>query len=155
MININGASVEEIVEAGLPGIGRELASRIVAYRDAVGPFGTVEELAAVDGITGEMVRRFRDRIVLSEEDLAVEEPAGLFVTMTGTRCSGGRCLGHRLTARFEREVAGLDGTSRWVEDEASAFFDEYGSATLELPGRDCLRGEVGVVVSAPDGSGSF
>ena len=41
-LDLNTATAEEL--AGLPGIGTELAARIVAYREANGAFGTVEEL---------------------------------------------------------------------------------------------------------------
>ena len=48
MVDINGASVEKL--ARLPGIGEVLAQRIVDYREAHGPFATVEGLLRVEGI---------------------------------------------------------------------------------------------------------
>ena len=47
-LDLNRASVEELT--GLPGIGTVLAERIVAYREAHGPFASVEELLRVSGI---------------------------------------------------------------------------------------------------------
>ena len=47
-INLNTASAEELME--LPGIGEELARRVVEYREANGPFRTVELLTEVSGI---------------------------------------------------------------------------------------------------------
>lgn len=47
-ININTATAEELEE--LPGIGAELARRIVEYRAAHGPFSNPEDIQAVDGI---------------------------------------------------------------------------------------------------------
>ena len=47
-VNINTAS--SVVLDTLPGIGPVLAERIVAYRDANGPFHSIEDLAFVDGI---------------------------------------------------------------------------------------------------------
>jgi competence protein ComEA len=47
-IAINQATVEEIDT--LPGIGPELAGRIVAYRDANGPFADLAALDAVEGV---------------------------------------------------------------------------------------------------------
>lgn len=48
LININTASAEQL--AALPGIGEGYANRIVEYREANGPFRTVEELLLVEGI---------------------------------------------------------------------------------------------------------
>src|SRR5262249_54737015 len=47
-ININTASAATLDT--LPGIGPVLAGRIVTYRETHGPFRSVDELAAVDGI---------------------------------------------------------------------------------------------------------
>lgn len=47
-LNLNTAGAEELT--ALPGIGEELAARIVRYREENGPFGTVEDLTKVSGI---------------------------------------------------------------------------------------------------------
>lgn len=47
-ININKASVEELVE--LPRVGQAVAQRIVDYREQNGPFRTLEDLKSVRGI---------------------------------------------------------------------------------------------------------
>jgi len=47
-LDLNAASEEELTT--LPGIGEELARRIVEYREAGGPFENVEELTEVPGI---------------------------------------------------------------------------------------------------------
>jgi competence ComEA-like helix-hairpin-helix protein len=54
LININTASSEQLEK--LPGIGRALASRIVAHRSEYGRFRRPEHLMMVRGIS---VRRFR------------------------------------------------------------------------------------------------
>jgi competence ComEA-like helix-hairpin-helix protein len=53
-ININTASAEELEK--LPGIGRGLAARIIAYRSEYGRFRRPEHLMMVRGISA---RRFR------------------------------------------------------------------------------------------------
>jgi competence protein ComEA len=59
-INVNLASAEELDD--LPGIGPSLAARIVAYREAHGPFRTVDDLLAVSGIGPKTLDRFRDLV---------------------------------------------------------------------------------------------
>lgn len=48
-VDINHADVTAI--ATLPSVGPALAQRIVAYRELNGPFGSVDELADVAGMT--------------------------------------------------------------------------------------------------------
>jgi competence protein ComEA len=48
LVDINHATVEELVE--LPGVGEQVAKRIVAYREKNGPFESAEELMNVRGI---------------------------------------------------------------------------------------------------------
>ena len=47
-VDLNTATAEELDT--LPGIGESLARRIIAYREANGPFRIVEELTRVSGI---------------------------------------------------------------------------------------------------------
>jgi competence protein ComEA len=47
-ININTANLESL--SGLPGIGPELAQRVVDYRSKNGSFKTIEDLKKVKGI---------------------------------------------------------------------------------------------------------
>jgi len=60
-ININLASAADLET--LPGIGPALASRIVAYRAANGPFKSADDLLAVPGIGEKTLARFADRVV--------------------------------------------------------------------------------------------
>ena len=48
VVDINTAGAEELAQ--LPGIGEELAGRIVAHRAEHGPFETIEDILEVSGI---------------------------------------------------------------------------------------------------------
>jgi competence ComEA-like helix-hairpin-helix protein len=54
-LDINRASAAEL--ESLPGVGPALASRIVAYRDSVGPFRSLSDLDRVPGIGPALLRR--------------------------------------------------------------------------------------------------
>lgn len=68
LININLAQAE--VLARLPGIGEHLAARIVAHREATGPFREVMGLTAVSGISEHMVLAFANQITVGNQDEA-------------------------------------------------------------------------------------
>ena len=61
-IAINRASAKEL--EALDGIGPVLASRIVAYRNAYGPFATLEALLEVSGIGPAKFAQFKEKIRL-------------------------------------------------------------------------------------------
>jgi competence protein ComEA len=63
-INVNTATAAEL--EALPGIGPALAARIVAYRQANGPFHSVEELRRVQGIGEAILARIRDLVTTGE-----------------------------------------------------------------------------------------
>lgn len=56
-LELNRASADAL--SGLPGIGPKLAQRIVAYRDAHGPFRQVEDLRRVPGIGPKIFEKVR------------------------------------------------------------------------------------------------
>jgi len=62
LISPNRADVSQLVE--LPGVGPVLAERIVAHREANGPFQTVEDLLDVPGIGEAKLSAIRDLIVV-------------------------------------------------------------------------------------------
>jgi competence protein ComEA len=62
LININTADAG-LLET-LPGIGPALAEAIVTYREQNGPFGTVDELAEVSGISLRMVDELRSLVTV-------------------------------------------------------------------------------------------
>ena len=58
--NINKANEEELLN--LPGIGTELASRIVTYRQQNGKFSSIEEIKNVSGIGDSKYEKIKDLI---------------------------------------------------------------------------------------------
>jgi competence ComEA-like helix-hairpin-helix protein len=64
-IDINRASAEEF--AKLPGIGPELARRIVAFREKHGPFRRVEDLLAIRGVGHKKWKSIRPSLRVGNE----------------------------------------------------------------------------------------
>lgn len=64
-LNINRASPTEL--ENLPGIGPALAARIVAFREAHGPFASVDDLVRVSGIGPKTIDRLRDLVTVDDE----------------------------------------------------------------------------------------
>ena len=62
-VNINTATAEEFAK-NVPLIGKELAERIVKYREETGDFQVLEELLQVEGFTRELLRRLKPFLVL-------------------------------------------------------------------------------------------
>lgn len=62
-VNVNQASAEQL--EALPGIGPVLARRIVEWRERLGPFQQLEDLAEVPGIGPRVLERLKDRVVVA------------------------------------------------------------------------------------------
>lgn len=65
-LDLNTAAAEELEE--LPGIGAELARRIVEYRTEHGPFETVEDIMEVSGIGAGKFAALEGRITVNGEE---------------------------------------------------------------------------------------
>lgn len=62
-IDVDRATIEELT--ALPGVGPSLASRIVADRNARGPFGSLEALDVVPGVGPALIRRLGPHVTFS------------------------------------------------------------------------------------------
>ena len=60
-VHLNSASEAELMT--LPRVGKVLADRIIAWREQHGPFGTIEDLDAVDGIGPRMLEQLTPLLV--------------------------------------------------------------------------------------------
>jgi len=61
-VNINTATASEL--EALPGVGEVIAQRIVDYRTANGPFGSVDELIDVSGIGESTLASMRELVTV-------------------------------------------------------------------------------------------
>jgi competence ComEA-like helix-hairpin-helix protein len=77
-IDLNSANEEELTR--LPGIGPVLATRIVDYRDEVGPFQEPADVVAVPGVTASLYDRFAGQLTAGQvESVPAMEPEELDV----------------------------------------------------------------------------
>lgn len=63
MLNLNTADAPTL-QKELNGIGKAKAEAIVAYRDANGPFASVDELLEIKGIGNALLERNRGKLVV-------------------------------------------------------------------------------------------
>jgi competence protein ComEA len=64
-ININTASVDELTQ--LQKVGPKTAENIVAYRDANGPFKTLDDLKNVKGVGDKILELNKDRMTVGKQ----------------------------------------------------------------------------------------
>ena len=63
LINPNTASLAELMS--LPGVGQTKARAIIAYRQQVGTFSSLDEITQVSGIGDKTYAKFKDRLTLA------------------------------------------------------------------------------------------
>ena len=63
LINPNTASLAELMS--LPGVGQTKARAIIAYRQQVGTFSSLDEITQVSGIGNKTYAKFKDRLTLA------------------------------------------------------------------------------------------
>lgn len=69
-LDVNTATLKQL--ESLPGIGKETAKRIVDFREAKGPFKSLEELQQVKGIGKGKLAKLKDRLTVG---IAAQSPA--------------------------------------------------------------------------------
>ena len=62
LVNVNAADLKELMT--LTGVGRKVAQRIVAYRDAHGPFRKADDVKKVEGVSDAVWEKNRARIAV-------------------------------------------------------------------------------------------
>lgn len=65
IVDINTADTSAYIE--LPGIGSKLANRIVNYRDKLGGFYKIEQVAEAFGLTDSTFQKIKDRLVVNNK----------------------------------------------------------------------------------------
>jgi competence protein ComEA len=65
VINVNKATQEELMM--LPGIGEKTAKNIISYRQANGPFKSIDQLTKVKGLSRKKLDKLRPALVLDGE----------------------------------------------------------------------------------------
>ena len=73
-VNLNTAALEELDT--LPGIGESLAGRIIAWREANGPFESIEQIMEVSGIGEAKFAELEGRITVDSEGETEHEDPG-------------------------------------------------------------------------------
>ncbi len=63
-VNINTATAQELTT--LPGIGQAKAEAIIQYREANGPFKSVEQLTEVKGIGDKILEKLKDEATVDK-----------------------------------------------------------------------------------------
>ncbi len=115
-IDLNQADRETL--AGLPGIGEKLADRIIEYRESGQPFATVAELAAVPGISENMVQEIEEQVTVSAAPQAEAEESVQELPVTAAA-----------VASAGPEIAGSEQGNK--EQLADAAAPEAGAEKLE------------------------
>ncbi len=62
MVNVNKATTEELIK--VRGIGPVMAKRIIEHRDKNGAFKSIDDLAQVQGIGGNKLKRIQDQVTV-------------------------------------------------------------------------------------------
>lgn len=140
-VDINTANKEQL--ASVNGLGEVLAEAIIKHRETVGPFATVDDLLAVDGISSRLLVKIRDQLTVGDDvkqtvDVVLKKPAG----------APGDFAGHSVDITGGRRSPEGDT----VPFAASTATSPEGLASLPVPARSALVDKVTLRALAPDGT---
>lgn len=71
VVNINSADAQSLAN-NLSGVGLKRAQAIIDYREANGPFKSVDDLVEVKGIGDKLLELNRDHLIVSEKTKKAE-----------------------------------------------------------------------------------
>lgn len=154
-LNVNTATVAEL--AALPGIGPSLAQRIVEYRETVGLFRTIYEIAAVKGVSEALITRIRHLITVDPGSPGSNtgEKFILTVRLKSDGVEPERYDDHGVSVKYVRveTISDPEGNVTYlsIPEESVKKVDEDAEAVFELPEKEDLEGEVLISALAPDG----
>ncbi|MEZ4746843.1 MAG: helix-hairpin-helix domain-containing protein [Calditrichia bacterium] len=153
-LNVNTATVKEL--AALQGIGPSLARRIVEYRETVGPFRTIYEIAAVKGVSEALITRIRHLITVDPGSPGSN--TGNFILSVRMKSDGvdpQQYEDHSISVKYVRieTISDPEGNVTYlsIPEESVKKVDDDAKAVFELPKKDDLEGEVLISALAPDG----
>ncbi|MFO0814547.1 MAG: helix-hairpin-helix domain-containing protein [Gemmatales bacterium] len=86
-LDLNAASVSELRQ--LPGVGPQLAQRIVEHRQQHGPFQKIDDLKAVHGIGPATVERMKQFVLVSQHGSTDQAPSTMQPLRSGPKQSPG------------------------------------------------------------------
>lgn len=139
-VDLNTATADELVQ--LPGIGATLAERILARRNEVGRFTSIDDLLTIDGFSERVLAAVSDRVSVGPTATIPTSPSLVVVLVGGSDYTG-----------YTVSVDGL----RFVDDVAVPFGASSattagGEAEVRVPSRASLIGEVTIRAISPDGT---
>jgi len=147
-VDINRATRDELET--LPGIGGTLADRIIAHRRQIGRFETIDALAHVSGVSERLVAALRDRATVDAQ--ASSAGSGTLTVVLHDPAGAGSFVGHSVSVEGVKRLVADGAAAEPVPFATSRPTTPAGVASVAIPDRATLVGEVSVRALGPDGT---